>query len=58
MNKYDSEGAHIFKINVAGLKNLFVFFIALLHLQFTKGDYKLWYNLCRYSLVCILAVDA
>jgi hypothetical protein len=40
MNKHDSELARTSKINVTGLKNLVVFFIASLNLQLTNGDYK------------------
>ena len=40
VNKYDSELARTSKINVARLKNIFVFFIASLNLQLTNGDYK------------------
>ena len=39
-NKYFFEFAPTFKIYVAGLKNLFVFFIESLNLRLKDRDYK------------------
>jgi len=40
VNKYISEFACASKMNVAGLRNILMFFMASLNLQLTDGDYK------------------